>query len=320
MSLKDKIKEAKELINYSKDIYIMGHKDLDLDAIGSAIAIHNLLLEENKKSTIIIDDQFHEPAVSKVLEETKNKIIVKTSKEININKKSLLIIVDTNKSYLLQNEKLLEQTDNILIVDHHDLTKDSINSGLVLIDEKASSVCEMIAQYIFSNNLKISEYIATILLSGIVLDTNNFVIKTTANTYNIAYNLTLLGADPIKVQYLLKQDIEDYIARQKVITDVKIFNNNIAIAKGSQRIKYRREELAKIADTLLQFNHIESSYVIGYLSTKTVGISARSIGKENVGKIINKLGGGGDDHEAAAKIEESKIEEIEEKLISILNK
>lgn len=320
MSLKDKIKEAKELINYSKDIYIMGHKDLDLDAIGSAIAIHNLLLEENKKSTIIIDDQFHEPAVSKVLEETKNKIIVKTSKEININKKSLLIIVDTNKSYLLQNEKLLEQTDNILIVDHHDLTKDSINSGLVLIDEKASSVCEMIAQYIFSNNLKISEYIATILLSGIVLDTNNFVIKTTANTYNMAYNLTLLGADPIKVQYLLKQDIEDYIARQKVITDVKIFNNNIAIAKGSQRIKYRREELAKIADTLLQFNHIESSYVIGYLSTKTVGISARSIGKENVGKIINKLGGGGDDHEAAAKIEESKIEEIEEKLISILNK
>lgn len=318
--MKDKIIDINKMIDSSKNIFIMGHKDLDLDALGSALAINDLLMIKGINSTIIIDDELHEPAVKKVLEETQKKIIIKKSNEIEFNKNSLLIIVDTNKPYLLQNENLIEKTDKILLIDHHDITKESISKGIILVDEKSSSTCEMIANYIDKENQKIDSYTATILLGGIVLDTNNFIIKTSSNTYNMAYKLSLLGADPLKVQYLLKQDIEDYIARQKVITEVRIINKTIAVAVGSSRIKYRREELAKIADTLLQFNHIESSYVIGYLSTKNVGISARSIGDKDVGKIVSIFGGGGDENEAAAQINDVKLEEIENKLISVLNK
>ena len=72
------------------------------------------------------------------------------------------------------------------------------------------------------------------------------------------------GAKNIDVQYLLKQDLEEYIERQHVITDVQV-KNKIAITTGDENIKYRREDLAKIADTLIMFNDIEASFVIANL-------------------------------------------------------
>ena len=68
--MKDKIIDINKMIDSSKNIFIMGHKDLDLDAIGSALAINDLLMIKGINSTIIIDDELHEPAVKKVLEET----------------------------------------------------------------------------------------------------------------------------------------------------------------------------------------------------------------------------------------------------------
>lgn len=57
----------------------------------------------------------------------------------------LLIVVDTNKDNLLQNESILPMFKNVMVIDHHDLTEKSINKGLVIIDEDSSSTCEMVA-------------------------------------------------------------------------------------------------------------------------------------------------------------------------------
>lgn len=321
MTLIDKKKEIDKLIENSSSVFIMGHKYLDLDAIGSAIGMYEYLKEFNKKPTIIINDRKLEPGVKKIIDKMNDLYSINKSKKIKlkINENSLLIIVDTNKESLLQDANFFSFFQNVIVIDHHDLKETSINKGLVIVDEEASSTCEMVADFLEYSKTPIDEDVATILLSGIVLDTNNYVLKTTTNTFRASYILAQKGADPSYVQYLLKQNLKEYIERQKVVTNVKMIKN-IAISCAKSTLTYRREDLAKIADTLLQFNNIEASFVIGKLDKKNVGISARSLGNINVGEILENLNGGGDNHEAGARIENVSIKKIKMELKEILKK
>lgn len=316
MTLLESKKSIEKLIARASSIYIMGHRYLDLDAIGSAIGFYEYLRYYDKELAIVINDRKLEPGVKKILDKMKGLYRIERSNNIksSIDKNSLLIIVDTNKKALLQDPSMVDCFENVIVVDHHDLNESSIDKGLIIVDENTSSTCEMLGEFLTSSNIEISEDTATILLSGIVLDTNNFVLKTTANTYKVSYLLAEKGADPNYVQYLLKQDIKNYIERQKVITNVKIIKKSIALSCANSKVRYRREDLAKIADTILQFDKVESSFVIGKLDNNDIGISARSIGTINVGEILEKLGGGGDEHEAGARLEKTSIKKVEKLL------
>lgn len=312
LAFKNKIKKA-------STIFIMGHKELDLDALGAALGISLYASTKGKKNYIVIDDRRQETGVRKTREKVKNDfnfIKGKDAKKL-IDKKSLLIIVDTNKKELVQNKEVFSLIDNIVVVDHHDLGETSISKGLIIVDTDASSTCEMIAELLEYSKTNVNISIATALLSGIMLDTNNYVLKTTSRTFKISYYLTKQGVDPIQVQYLLKQDLKLYIARQKVITEVKLVKK-IAIAKGKQREKYRREDLAKIADTLLLFNGVEASFAVGRVDKTTIGISARSLGNINVGKILEMFNGGGDEHEAAARINNKTVTAVRNELMDLI--
>ena len=163
-------------------------------------------------------------------------------------------------------------------------------------------------------DVELDPYYATVLLSGIVLDTNNFTLKTSAETYYSAYYLANLGASAKKVQYLLKQDIDEYTERQKLLTGIETINKKIALTKASPYTIYRREDLAKVADTLLFFNNIEASFVIGKTGKDTVGVSARSLGNFNIKRILEHLNGGGDNYNGAARLENTTISKVEQEL------
>ena len=319
MELIKYIDKINKLIDESNDVIIMGHKYIDLDAVASSIGMYEYVKTRGKKPKIIINDISLEKGVKKALSKFRDyyRIFRSTRLEDTVNKDSLIIIVDTNKDYLLQDQELLSKTEKIINIDHHDPNETSIKKGLIIIDRDASSTCEMVTDLLDHENIKISKDVATLLLSGIVVDTNNYVVKTTGDTYRTSYILTTWGANPIEVQYLLKQDIKEYVSRQKVITNVKKVNNT-AISSGRSNIKYRREDLAKIADTLLQFDKIEASFVVGKLGNGNIGISARSLGNINVGKILEHFNGGGDEHEAGASIENTTIKRIEEELKNII--
>lgn len=310
-----------KLIKSSSNIFIMGHKFIDLDALGASIGVYEYVKSKNKNATMIINDINFEKGVKRALEKLEGNYSIKRSSKIKklIDKKSLLIIVDTNKSYLLQDKNLLDDINNVIVIDHHDTNEQSITKGLVIVDRDTSSTCEMLTDLLDKEKIKVNDSVATILLSGIVLDTNNFVVKTTKETYRTSYLLTEWGANPSTVQSLLKQDIKKYVERQKVITNVKQIQN-VALSCGISTVKYRREDLAKIADTLLQFDKIEASFVVGRLDKNNVGISARSLGRINVGKILEQFNGGGDENEAGACIESTTIKRIEDQLKDIIKK
>lgn len=321
MNNKEMLK-IKKAIKSSSNVFLMGHKNIDLDAFAGCLGMCCYASYFKKDFYIILDDNKLEHGVNKAINYYKEKINIISSRDAKeeIKGNSLLIIVDTNKKSLVQNEKILGFFNKIIVIDHHNLGNDTIDCNNVEIYNytEKSSVSEIIVHMLSKDKYQVDDKIATILLAGIVLDTNGFSLKTTTDTYYAAYYLTSIGADNSKVQYLLKQDIHDYIERQKVITEV-IVTKKIAISKGLQTKIYRREELAKIADTLLLFNNIEASFVVGKTS-KGIGISARSIGDVDVGKIMETFGGGGNSNEAASLIIDKSLNETLELIKSTIKK
>ena len=320
MNIKKNFKEIDRKIKKANKVFIMGHSNLDLDAIGSSLALYDIYTNKKKKCFLIIDEDNHELSVDKIIKSLASNVnIIKANEaESKISESSLLIIVDTNNKKILQNQDIVEKFMNVIIIDHHEENENIIRNSLKIIDNSFSSASEIIARYMYEKNLKVDKVIASYLLGGIVLDTNNFVLKTSSNTYLMAYFLTTLGANPLTVENLMKQDIAEYIKRQKIITNMKIISKNKALAVCPEDKIYRREDLAKIADTLLQFDSIEESYVIGKIDEKEIGISARSLGKVNIGEKMQKISGGGNRTEGAAIFIDKNLYEIEQELVSLI--
>ena len=316
-------RKKNKVVNKAKTVFLMAHKDLDLDALGSSIGMYMLLKRRKKKCYIIIDDKTHEPGVEKILRELDGVIEIVKSENIDeyVNptaSKNLLVILDTNKSELVQSPDLLIKFENKLIIDHHDLGKTSIKDGVMINDNKVSSACEMVTNLIEYYDVEVDSYYATILLAGIVLDTNNYTLNTTAETFYTSYYLTSLGASAKKVQYLLKQDIEEYTERQKLMAAIETLPGNVAFTKATQNTIYRREDLAKVAETLLFFNNIEASFVVGRIGKNTIGVSARSLGSYDISKILVKVGGGGDTYSGAAKFEDNTVNKVAQEIKTLI--
>ena len=314
-------RRIKKIIKKCSNVFVSGHQNLDLDAIGACIGICAIAKKFGKECYIINDDIENELGVQKIINEIKDDYeIINSSKITDLYKKnSILIVVDTNKVNRIQNDKILHYFNNIIVIDHHQETEQTIN-GINIIDEFKSSACEMISLLTRLYNVEITPEEATIILSGIVLDTHNFSKKTSSDTFLEAYYLTELGASPKKVQYYLKENVNDYIIRNKVIMNVEVINDKYAISIDDSDYPYKKEDLAKIADTLLNFDGIAATFVLGNRTDGGVGISARSEGSVNVGQVLEELGGGGDNYNAACHIKDMNLNETKMELIRVLNK
>ena len=306
-----------EFLNKYNNVIIMGHKDIDLDAIGASLGIYSLINNENKY--ILIDDKEYELGVSKLLSKMESINIVRTEDIINkLDDNTLSIVVDTNRYNLVQSKEVLDKSKDIVVIDHHSISEDTIKTDYLLINENSSSASEMVALYYKDHNMMMDKYIGRGLLCGIYLDTNNFVLKTSADTFKAAEYISSCGVNTIDVQYILKQELSEFIERQYIITNT-IVDNNIAITIADPNIKYRKEDLAKVADQLIMFNDIEASFVIGILKDDSyIGVSSRSIGNIDVSKIMEKLDGGGNKYEAATKLANTTMEDVKDRLIQIL--
>lgn len=317
-------KKIEDLIIESDNVVITAHKNLDLDALGAVLSMYFVCKKYNKKSTLMIDDVEFESGVDIALNKISSldyNVEIKTYEELmeSINSNTLLILVDTNKKEMVQNKNIFNIVNNIIVIDHHIKEEDyNINTKYEYINSDNSSMGEILVDLIKELDIYIPEYVATIILAGIIIDTNNFYLKTTKKTHYAASILKELNADSKEMQYLLKQDFNNYIERQKIILKARFLKDNIAISNGELDKIYEKEDLAKTADTLLLFKNVEAAFVIGKIDNNEIGISARSLGKIDVQEIMEKMDGGGHITDAAAQLKNNTIEEVEETLISLL--
>ena len=229
----------------------------------------------------------------------------------------LLVILDLNKKELLENEEVLSVIKNVLVIDHHIKGTESINAKYEFSDIKYSSVSEIITLYLKNTNIILSKDIYTYLLCGIEIDTNGFSVRVSANTFYACAYLLEKGADLVIKQELLKEDKIEHLKQQIFIKKSFTYNNKFMISVLDDKI-YEKKYLATISEELLQFEGIEASFTIGFIDSNIIGISARSIGNIDVEKIMSKLNGGGHKTTAATQFVDSSLEEVKQKLITIL--
>ncbi|MEH7014401.1 DHH family phosphoesterase [Neobacillus niacini] len=313
----------KDLITASDKVIIMGHKNPDMDSIGSSIGIYKVAQMNQKDAYIVVNFQEMDGAVHRLMEEIRHQeqlfsrfIGPEEALEIST-EKTLLVIVDTHKPALVIEERLLNRIDNVVVIDHHRRGEEFIeNPVLVYMEPYASSTAELVTEFLEyqPKRGKIEMIEATALLAGIVVDTKSFTLRTGARTFDAASYLRGQGADTILVQKFLKESVDTYIKRAKLIESVLFYRDGIAIAKGDESLLHDQVLLAQAADTLLTMDGVAASFVIARRNEGLIGISARSLGNVNVQVIMEKLQGGGHLTNAATQLTGISILEAERQL------
>ncbi|TDL72345.1 DHH family phosphoesterase [Rhodococcus qingshengii] len=313
----------KDLITASDKVIIMGHKNPDMDSIGSSIGIYKVAQMNQKDAYIVLNPQEMDGAVHRLMGEIRHQeqlfsrfIGPEEALEIST-EKTLLVIVDTHKPALVIEERLLNKIDNVVVIDHHRRGEEFIsNPVLVYMEPYASSTAELVTEFLEyqPKRGKIEMIEATALLAGIVVDTKSFTLRTGARTFDAASYLRGQGADTILVQKFLKESVDTYIKRAKLIESVVFYRDGIAIAKGDEGDQHDQVLLAQAADTLLTMDGVGASFVIAKRNEGLIGISARSLGNVNVQVIMEKLQGGGHLTNAATQLTGISIAEAERQL------
>ncbi|MEK5040641.1 DHH family phosphoesterase [Sporosarcina sp. FSL K6-3457] len=317
----------RDLIQGSDKVFIMGHKMPDMDAIGAAIGVRKMARMNNIEGFVIVNFNELDGSVTRLMDEIErdtdlfNQFINPEDALPMMTEKSLVIIVDTHKPSLVIDERILDKAEKVVVIDHHRRGEEFINNTmLVYMEPYASSTAELITELIEyqPKHEKLTMLESTALLAGIIVDTKSFTLRTGARTFEAASYLRTNSADTILVQNLLKEDIDTYIERAKLIETVELSDEGIAIAKGQDQVVYGTVLIAQTADILLTMQGIVASFVIASRADGKIGISARSLGELNVQLIMEELGGGGHLTNAACQLEVESVEEAEEMLKSII--
>ncbi|MYL50727.1 hypothetical protein GLV98_14620 [Halobacillus litoralis] len=318
----------KELVQASEKVLIMGHKSPDMDSVGASIGILKIAQANDKKAAIVLDPDDIDTGVQRMVEEIEKDedlwhyfIPPEDALEMVTNE-TLLVVVDTHKPSMVIEEKLLSKTEHVVVIDHHRRAEEFIaDPTLVYMEPYASSTAELVTELLEyqPKKLKLSMLESTALLAGIIVDTKSFTLRTGSRTFDAASYLRSKGADTVQVQKFMKEDLDVYIRRSKLIERASVYRDGIAISTGDRGETYGPVIIAQAADTLLTMSGIVSSFVISERSDGRIGISARSLGDINVQVIMEKMNGGGHLTNAATQLEDTTIEDAKALLQDIID-
>ncbi|MBB5174761.1 DHH family phosphoesterase [Texcoconibacillus texcoconensis] len=312
----------RDFVAESDKVLIMGHKNPDMDAIGSSIGMAKIAEVNGKEGLVVVNPNDTE-SVSNLLEEVRehdrlwSQFISPEEAHEELTEDTLLVVVDTHKPSMTIDPEILKKVNRVIVIDHHRRGEEFIeNAVLVYMEPYASSTAELVTELLeyqpHTPSLDVLE--STSLLAGIIVDTKSFAIRTGSRTFDAASFLKTQGADTTLVQQLMKEDISQYVKRAKLVESASVYRGSVAIAKGDPAETYGRVLIAQAADTLLTLKDVVASFVISHVDEERVNVSARSLGDVNVQVIMEKLDGGGHLTNAATQLDGYSIEEVEELL------
>jgi len=312
----------RELIKQSDNVIIIGHKNGDIDCIGAAMGAVAISRSLGKKAYILqyeYDDTALTVAKKAMEDPAYQGVFVKTSvmHEI-ITAKSLLLVMDTNSPSYIETTEFFGVTDQVVLIDHHRRSSDSIKNLTLLYHEPyASSTCEMLTEMLpyLSNKNILLKIEAEALYAGIYLDTKCFTFKTGVRTLEAAAYLRRSGIDPIVVKQYFKNNLETFTMKAALIQGAQVVREHIAVSVTNE--VRSSSIIAQAADELLNIAGIEASFVIAKRDNGCI-ISGRSTGSANVQVILEKLGGGGHFSVAGAQLKDTSPETAKEKLLQVL--
>ena len=319
-----------ELMSQSDDIFVMGHARPDMDSIGACLGIRRISKMNCKQCWLVLDTDNLHSDIQRLLDEIDNYPDIKESiispEEAlqKATKKSLLLMLDLSKPSISMSPELYDQLKNrVIIIDHHRRGEEfPENPMLVYIEPYASSTCELITEMFeyqsrYSDD-PINKLEATAMLTGIIIDTKSFSLRTGTRTFDAASYLRSVGADSQMSQHFMKENVQSFLQRNHLIDRVEFVGNGNAVVVGENDRAYDPVTAAQAADSLLTVSGVQASYVVTHRSEDIIGISARSNGETNVQIIMEKMGGGGHLSNAATQIEDRDILDVRKQLLDLI--
>ncbi len=311
----------RELIEKSEKVYIMGHRNSDIDCIGAAIGVTKIAKFLGKQVNIIVDNKCNastEGVINKIKQDEGYQDVFKTYSQIKNDDftNALLFVVDTHKRSYLVDSNILDDIDKVVIIDHHRRGPEFIDNAVLTYHEiYASSASELVAELLmYIDGIDITSDEAECMYAGIVVDTKNFMFKTGVRTFEVAAYLKKFGIDVTEVKYLFQNDFSTYIAKVNIVKNAEFIHKKIAISMTDETHTDMPIIAAQAADELLSISGIQASFVLCKVDD-VVMISGRSMGDINVQMILEKIGGGGHLTFAGAQIAGVSLQEAKDRLV-----
>ncbi|MCQ2427382.1 MAG: DHH family phosphoesterase [Clostridia bacterium] len=316
----------------ASNVIIMGHKNPDFDCIGSCIGLYKLASLYNREVKIVTDSENTNFRVctAALLEEQPeySDVFVSAAQGQDlINSGTFVIIVDVNNLKIVEAPEIVANVADFAVIDHHRKTAEFDREPVfTYIEPGTSSCCELVAEMIEASAkesdsadlIKPTKHEATVMLSGIMLDTKNFTRTTNGETFAAAYYLREAGGSSEIARTFFYNDYSGFVTETKLESSVRLYRDRIAITvddldgdrpfTGDDRVS-----LANAADSLLTVRNVDAAFSM-LVNGDSALISARSGGKINVQLIMEKLGGGGHYDSAGAQISGKSPREVIQKL------
>ncbi len=314
----------RQLIDQADEVFVMGHRNPDMDSYGAAIGILSAIKQRNKKGYMVINEinpsikKIHETMKEEQPELLENMVDTEDALDL-VSPNSLMVVVDNHKPSFTEAPVLLDHIDKVVLIDHHRRGAEFIkNPVLVYLEPYASSTCELVTEVLtyMGDEIELTKFEAEALLAGITVDTKNFSFQTGVRTFEAASTLKRAGADSTVVRSFFRDDIDTFMYKAEVIQSAKIVDDMIAIARLERDMENSILIAAQAADELLTADEIEASFVLA-LTDGIIHVSGRSLGNISVQLILEKMGGGGHLTSAGTQLD-MEMDEAEEFLIKTI--
>ncbi len=310
-----------DLIRSADRVLVMGHRLSDLDSVGSGLALVSAVRRLGVQAHLVVQRQssMAKELLARFEEAGHKDLFVEPEQALEwIGENTLLIITDVHTVGLLDSAAVYEAARRVVVIDHHRKMVNYIqNADLTYHESASSSACELVAELLpYMGDALVGRLEAEALLSGIMLDTRSFVLRTGVRTFEAAAYLRRQGADTVSVKKMFSESMELYRYKSELMMRAVVFRN-MAIAVADEDYAAYRAAAAQAADELLSVQGVVASFVICRMG-KEVNISARSYGDCNVQVLMEAMGGGGHLTMAGAQMVGKTVFEVEKELKDVI--
>lgn len=273
---------------------VCSHSRPDGDAVGSMLAMGMLLRQMGKHVDLVSADRI--PAIYRDLPESDT---IQTTLRVHGSYDAVILLECDG----LSRTRLSGLEPYFLInIDHH---LSGVEFGhLNWIDRYATSVGELVYRLVRAAGATLTAEMASCLYISILTDTGGFCYgSTTARTFGVAQELTLAGADPIR----LAQMVYFSTTTSKMLLLGAALSNLTREGRLAwlwvthaemMRSCAAEEDCEGIVNYAVGIRGVEAAAFLRELPDRSVRVSLRGKGAVNVAAIAERLGGGG--HESAS--------------------
>jgi phosphoesterase RecJ-like protein len=290
----DPIASILKVIREGERFLVCSHAGPDGDAVGSMLAMRVLLEAMGKRADLVTADRV--PEVYRGLPGAEG---IRTAMRVHgpYDAAILLECDGVERTRLEGLEKFF-----LVNIDHH-------ASGIAYahvnwIDHDATCVGEMVHRLFVAAGAEVTREAATCIYTTVLTDTGGFIYGgTRASTFELARDLTLAGADPIRIaqqvyfskpvsKLLLLGAALGNLHREGRLAWLWITHNDMVRSCAAE------EDCEGIANYALSIAEVEAAAFLREGTENRIRVSFRSKGRINVAEIAERLGGGG--HENAS--------------------